>query len=50
MLDSLSDTTFALLLLGVIALSILLSFPLVESVMRHLEFLRVFRAQNRRLR
>ena len=50
MLDSLSDTTFALLLLGVSALSVMLSFPLVDSVMRHLEFLRVFREQNRRLR
>lgn len=50
MLDSLSDTTFAMLLLGVIALSILLSFPLVDSVRRHLAFLQVFRAQNRRLR
>lgn len=44
MLDSLSDTTFALLLLGVMAVSVALSFPLMDGVKRHLEFFRLFRA------
>lgn len=50
MLDSLSDTTFALLLLGVVAAAVALAFPVVDSVRRHWAFVRLFRDLERRRR
>ena len=48
MLDALSDSTFALLLLAVIAVCVALSFPLMDSLRRHLEFFKLFRDLERR--
>ena len=50
MLNSLSDTTFALLLLAIMAVSVAVSFPLMDSVKRHLAFFKLFREQERRIK
>lgn len=49
-LDLVSDSTFALILMAVVVVCGLLSGPVVDFIVRHREFLRIFREQEKRLR